>query len=277
MEGPRGSPLTPVASPQISFVEEDATAGAEASPVKQNRTQQYAPIRRKRKADHGILITPPRRIHKKIDSVNTASTGTRKRPTPGLLAFSTRNVENSDAHVDTFTQVDSPPKDSIYDSVDDTLDAIAPDDDATPASSNNAEAPAPEVLANLSRNVQHFTPSYWPDNEHDPFAYGMSLEPFNGSFKLPTSDKEKAEEIINKILAVSSRLLKRQRVLVHDYDTFDSRTYRPVGRLDEGTRALRQFTSTLRTGLDDMEKCIGQLADLWVPLALFQSFVSMLT
>ena len=34
--GPRGSPLTPVASPQDAFVEEDATAGAEASPIKQN-------------------------------------------------------------------------------------------------------------------------------------------------------------------------------------------------------------------------------------------------
>lgn len=199
--GPRGSPLTPVASPQILFVEEDATAGAEASPVKQTLPQQPPVIGHKRKADHFVPITPPRRVRKKSDHV-------------------------------------------------------------IPTSSSNQEAPAPEVLANLSRNVKHFTPVNWPDYEHEPLAYGMSLGLFSGSFKLDASDKDKAEDIVNNILDVASRLLKRQRVLVHDYDTFDSQTYKPMGHVDEGTKALRHFTSTVRTGLEDMEKCIGELADL---------------
>jgi len=199
--GPRGSPLTPVASPQFTFVEDDATAGAEASSVKQNRVQQHSAIGLKRKANDAIPITPPRRLRQKTNAVAT-----------------------------------------------------------TPAS--NGDAPPPDMLVNLSRNVQHFTPSDWPDCEHDPLAYGMSLSLSDDSFKLAASDKDKAEEIIDKLLAVSSRLLKRQRVLIHDYDTFDSQTYKPVGRLDEGTRALRHFTGTLRTGLEDMEKCIGELADL---------------
>ncbi|KAH0290439.1 hypothetical protein M436DRAFT_80668 [Aureobasidium namibiae CBS 147.97] len=199
--GPRGSPLTPTASPQVVSVEEDATTGAEASPIKQNLHQQHSTIGLKRKANDAILITPPRRQRQKTNAVVTTPT-------------------------------------------------------------SNGDAPPPDLLVNLSRNVQHFIPSDWPDCEHDPLAYGMSLGLSNDSFKLATSDKDKAEEIIDKILAVSSRLLKRQRVLIHDYDIFDSQTYKPVGRLDEGTRALRHFTGTLRTGLEDMEQCIGELANL---------------
>lgn len=201
VEGPRGSPLTPVASPQVPLVEEDATAGAEASPTKQNLQQQHSAIGRKRKANDAVPVTPPRRLRQKIDTIVTTPT-------------------------------------------------------------SDADAPAPDLLANLSRNVKHFIPSNLPDYEHDPITYGMSLDPFNHSFKLATSDKDKAEEIIDKILAVSSRLLKRQRVLVHDYDSFDSQTYKPIGHVDVSTKALRHFTDTVRTGLEDMERCMGELADL---------------
>jgi hypothetical protein len=194
--GPRGSPLTPVASLLSPAIEVDATAGAEVKSINDALTQQRSPIsnKRKRKGSPSIPVTPPPRrvIKQNIDA--TA-------PAPGLLANLARNIENSNPAIAAITEDDTTTNDSTQDPADNALESTA-------------------------------------------------------------DDKASAKEILNKVLTIASILLKRQRVLIHDYDAFDIKTYSPRGHVDEGTVALREFTDTLRNGLFEMEKCIGELADL---------------
>ena len=199
--GPRGSPLTPVASPQVTFVEEDATAGAEASPVKQNRVQQHSAIGLKRKANDAIPVTPPRRLRQKTNAV------------------------------------------------------------AITAASNGG-APASDLMAKLGQNVRTWPDSVDSDLNHYSLAHSFTLDPFANGSKLAEPDKAQAKNSINKVLAVTSKILQSQRALIHKYKTFDMNTYNPMGRLDKGTEQLRDFTSRLRCDLEDMERYMGELADL---------------
>lgn len=199
--GPRGSPLTPVASPQISFVGDDATAGAEVSPIEHNFHQQRPAIGRKRKANDAIPVTPPRRMRQKTSTVATTPT-------------------------------------------------------------SNGNAPAADLMANLGENVRTWPTSVDHYLEQEPLADHFPRDPFTNVFKIAEVDKTQAKNSINKILNVASKLLKSQRELIHKYDTFELNTYKPMGRLGKGTEQLRDFTGRLRCDLEDMEKYMGQLADL---------------
>lgn len=126
----------------------------------------------------------------------------------------------------------------------------------------DATAPAPGLLANLARNIETSSASVAAVTESDPLANDSTHVSADGVLESATSDNSNAKDILNKALTTASTLLKRQRVLIHDYDAFDIRTYSPKGHVDEGTVALREFTDTLRNGLFEMEECLGELADL---------------
>jgi hypothetical protein len=196
---PRGSPLAPVFSPLSPVVEEDATAGAERSPINDQHTQQQSPTRNKRKrhASPSTPVTPPqRRIRKKTGAVTTGE---------------------------------------------------------------KAPAPAPHLLSKLVRSIASASLEETTDLRLvEDSAHGFIDEELGHS----ASEKHNAKDILDKALTIAHDLLKRQRVLIHDYDAFDVKTYDPRGHIDEGALALREFTDVLRTGLYDLEDRIGELADL---------------
>jgi hypothetical protein len=211
------SPLTPVPSPLTPAIEEDATAGAEASPIDEQRIQQHSPTRNKRKrnASPSNPVTPPRRVRKK-KSVTTSGGNA---PAPGLLANLARNIEN-------FGNVES----SSY-----------------IESSSNIETSTTSVIDVTEPGLGVEEPSH---------------DSVDNALERAASDKSNAKDVLDKTLAIAHNLLKRQRVLIHDYDAFDVKTYSPMGHVDEGTVALREFTDVLRTGLHEMEEHISELADL---------------
>jgi hypothetical protein len=94
--GPHGSPLAPVFSPLSPVVEEDATAGAERSPINDQHTQQQPSTRNKRKRNTSpsTPVTPPqRRVRKKT---GTATTGEKApAPAPGLLSKLVRSIASA--------------------------------------------------------------------------------------------------------------------------------------------------------------------------------------
>jgi hypothetical protein len=210
--GPGTSPLTPVPSPLTPAIEEDATAGAEDSPINEELIQQHSPTRnnRKRKAGSSVPVTPPPRRVRKKKSVTTSGGNA---PAPGLLANLARNIENS-------STIESPS--NIETSTTSVVDVTEPELDV--------EEPSHDFVDNVLERA--------------------------------TSDKSTAREVLDKTLAIAHNLLKRQRVLIHDYDAFDVKTYSPRGHVDKGTVALREFTDILRTGLYEMEEHISELADL---------------
>jgi hypothetical protein len=216
--GPGTSPLTPVPSPLTPAVEEDADAGADASPMEEIHAQQHSPTRNKRKrtASSSTPVTPPpRRIRKKISAITTNG----EAPAPGLLADLARNIEN-------FGNVES----SSY-----------------IESSSNIETSTTSVIDVTEPGLGVEEPSH---------------DSVDNALERAASDKSNAKDVLDKTLAIAHNLLKRQRVLIHDYDAFDVKTYSPMGHVDEGTVALREFTDVLRTGLHEMEEHISELADL---------------
>jgi hypothetical protein len=210
--GSQESPLAPLPSPLTPIFEKDATAGAKASPVNQERAQQYSPTRNKRKRDVSSstpVTPPPRRVRKKTSTITTGGSA----PAPGLLANLARNIENS----------------------------------SNIQSSSNIES--------SSTFVAEVT-------EGNPFITDPTQPSVDETFHHAESNNSNAKDVLDKALATAHKLLKRQRVLIHDYDAFDVKTYSPRGHVDGGTVALREFTDISRTGLYRMEECIGELADL---------------
>ena len=126
----------------------------------------------------------------------------------------------------------------------------------------DAMAPAPGLLANLARNIENTNTSVAAITEDHTATNNSTHASADDVLESTADDKTSAKEILNKALTIASTLLKRQRVLIHDYDAFDIKTYSPRGHVDEGTVALREFTDTLRNGLFEMEECISELADL---------------
>jgi hypothetical protein len=122
-----------------------------------------------------------------------------------------------------------------------------------------APAHAPRLLSRLVRSIA----SASLDDTTDLLlvedsAHGFVDEELDNS----ASQKQNTKEILDKALTIAHDLLRRQRVLIHDYDAFDVKTYSPRGHIDEGTLAFRELTGVLRTGLYDLEERIGELADL---------------
>jgi hypothetical protein len=222
--GPGTSPLTPVPSPLTPAIEEDADAGAEASPINQERTQQHSPTRnnRKRKANSSVPVTPPPRRVRKKTGVATAGG---KAPAPGLLANLARNIEKS-SNIENTSNIEE---------------------------SSNIES---------SSNIGSSGTSVAVITESDPPVIDSTQTSIDDTLNHTAFDKSNAKDILDKTLASAHNLLKRQRVLIHDYDAFDVKTYSPRGHVDEGTVALREFTDVLRTGLYEMEEHISELADL---------------
>jgi hypothetical protein len=126
----------------------------------------------------------------------------------------------------------------------------------------NATAPAPGLLVNLARNIEMSNTTIAAITEEDTTTNDSTQYQVDNALESTADDKAIAKEILNKALTIASTLLKRQRVLIHDYDAFDIKTYSPRGHVDGGTVALREFTDTLRNGLFEMEECIGELAEL---------------
>jgi hypothetical protein len=216
--GPGTSPLIPVHSPLTPAIEEDATAGAEASPIDEQLIQQHSPTRnkRKRKAGSPVPVTPPPRRVRKKKSVTTSGGNA---PAPGLLANLARNIENV-SNIESSSYIES------------------------------------------SSNIETSTTSVIDVTEPGPDVEQPSHDSVDNALERAASDKSNAKDVLDKTLAVAHNLLKRQRVLIHDYDAFDVKTYSPRGHVDEGTVALREFTDILRTGLYEMEEHISELADL---------------
>ncbi|CAD0100811.1 unnamed protein product [Aureobasidium mustum] len=77
-----------------------------------------------------------------------------------------------------------------------------------------------------------------------------------------TDNMSASQRAIHDISTTAHQLLRRQRVLIHDYDTFDVQTYNPSTRVDRGTAALRQFVGILREGLNNMEADLAALDGL---------------
>ncbi|KAK5999563.1 hypothetical protein QM012_005416 [Aureobasidium pullulans] len=70
------------------------------------------------------------------------------------------------------------------------------------------------------------------------------------------------QRVIHNISVTARQLLHRQRVLIHDYDTFDVQTYNPGIHVDPGTAALRHFVGIPREGLNKMEADLAALDGL---------------
>lgn len=122
-----------------------------------------------------------------------------------------------------------------------------------------APAPAPHSLGKLVCSIA--TASL--EDTSDLQLVEDSIHGFvNEELDSPAPKEQNAKDILDKALAIAHDLLKRQRVLIHDYDAFDVKTYSPRGHFDEGTLALRGFRDVLRSGLYDLEERIGELADL---------------
>lgn len=110
----------------------------------------------------------------------------------------------------------------------------------------------------LARNIQSADAFIAAVTEADSITLGS-----DDRIGASTSDNMLASQrIIHDISATAHQLLRRQRVLIHDYDTFDVQTYNPSTRVDPGTAALRQFVGILRDGLNRMEAGLAALYGL---------------
>lgn len=94
---PYRSPLAPVFSPLSSVVEEDATAGAECSPINDQHTQQKPPTRNKRKRNTSpsIPVTPPPRRVRKKTAATIGGKVSAPAPAPGLLVKLVRSIASA--------------------------------------------------------------------------------------------------------------------------------------------------------------------------------------
>ncbi|KAG9605857.1 hypothetical protein KCU77_g375, partial [Aureobasidium melanogenum] len=238
---PPFSPLTPVR------VNDEVGAGAEMGSVRDKNNPERSPTRKskKRKADADIPVTPPPRKLRLRSRQTTTTSETTWKPAPKILkalkSASTTKGKNSTAPV-----VESTGQTSTSSGNEPTVVGRADISKIT------------NPLIALARNIED------PNAFIDAVIESDSIT-LDSDERLPTNATENmstTERVRHNLSVIEHQLLRRQRILIHDYDTFDVQTYNPGVQVDAGTVALRQFVGILREGLSDMESILAALDDL---------------
>lgn len=258
--GPSASPVAPAFSPltpPATHVDNVDIARAEIGPFCKKRTAEHSPTpkSKKRKASDDVPVTPPpRRLRlkakrttttfksasdSKVSSAamiskgsNAASTALSKKPPTAARKESAQASNPQPAATMSFSAV-----------VTQTTEPISPTSQGT------------NPLIALAHNIEDanaFEAAIIESNSHTLDSDGRLIHN-------DTDNISVIKRAMYDFLAATNGLFRRQRVLVHNYDTFDVQTYNPGVRVDPGTAALRQFVGILREGLNDLEARIVAL------------------
>ncbi|KAH0350527.1 hypothetical protein KCU83_g4894, partial [Aureobasidium melanogenum] len=238
---PTFSPLTPV------HVNNEVGAAAEMGSVRDKDTPERSPTRnsKKRKAGADISVTPPPRKVRLRSRQTTATSETTWKPAPKILkapkSASTTKGKNSTAPAVGSTGQSS----------------TSSGDSATVLESADV-LKITNPLISLARNIDDPNAFINAVNESDSVTHDSDESlPANA-----TDNMSATERVRHNISVIGHQLFRRQRVLIHDYYTFDVQTYNPGVQVDAGTVELRQFVGILREGLSDMESILASLDDL---------------
>ncbi|KAI5208340.1 hypothetical protein E4T38_02887 [Aureobasidium subglaciale] len=115
-----------------------------------------------------------------------------------------------------------------------------------------------ETLVHLTRSLDDETADYEVISEDDTEDHMTSAT----ANIIEIHNTSVPKRVVANISEAAHKLLYRQRVLIHDYEKFDVQTYNPRGRLDPGTKDLRDFVEVLRKDLASMEEALGELNDV---------------
>ncbi|KAG9568204.1 hypothetical protein KCU71_g3094, partial [Aureobasidium melanogenum] len=244
---PTTTPVAPAFSPLTPLrVNSEVGAGAETGSVRRKNTPERSPTRKskKRKASPHIPVTPPpRRLRLRSHQITATSEATWK-SAPKILK-APKSASTAKGKKSTAPAVESTAQSSS-----------SSGDSATVLKTANGSKTTNPLIA-LARNIE------------DPNAFinavnGSDSITLDSDESLPanaTDNMSATDRVRHNLSVIGHQLLRRQRVLIHDYDTFDVQTYNPGVQVDAGTVALRQFVGILREGLSDMESILATLDD----------------
>ncbi|KAH0367746.1 hypothetical protein KCU65_g4425, partial [Aureobasidium melanogenum] len=235
------TPISPVAPAFSPLTPAHVNDGVGAGSVRDKNTPERSPTRKskKRKATEDIPVTPlPRRLRLRSRQTTATSNTTSEPKSPPIpilkasqSALTTKGkepaaaVEESTAQSSTsFTSVPTVEERTIVPAITNPLIAL----------SRNIENPSDFITAVI---------------ESDALTLDSDL-------RVPTNAADNMsalERLRHDVSVLVNQLLRRQRALIHSYDTLDVQTYNPGDHLDPSTAALRQFVGILREGLAEME------------------------
>ncbi|KAH0281410.1 hypothetical protein KCU91_g239, partial [Aureobasidium melanogenum] len=238
---PPFSPLTPVR------VNNEVGAAAEMGSVRDTDTPERSPTRnsKKRKAGADISVTPPPRKLRLRSRQTTATSETTSKPASKTFR-APKSASTPKGKAPTAAAVESTGQSST-----------SSGDSATVLESADV-LKITNPLISLARNIDDPNAFINAVNESDSITHDSDESlPANA-----TDNMSATERVRHNLSVIGHQLLRGQRVLIHDYDTFDVQTYNPGVQVDAGTVALRQSVVILREGLSDMESILASLDDL---------------
>ncbi|KAG9800891.1 hypothetical protein KCU95_g224, partial [Aureobasidium melanogenum] len=234
------SPVAPTFSPLTPAGVNDQVG---ADSVREKNTPERSPTRKvkKRKATEDIPATPPPRRLRLRSRQSTATSNTtsepKKTPVPILKAPksapapTTKGKERAVSAAESTAQI-----------------ATSSADVSTVLEGANVPQITNPLLA-LARNIQNPSDFIHSIIESD----ALTLD---SDQRVPSTAAENVSALKrrrNRIAMLVHQMLRRQRALIHSYDTYDVQTYNPSDRVDPSTAALRYFVGVLREGLDEVE------------------------
>ncbi|KAH0339833.1 hypothetical protein KCU81_g7088, partial [Aureobasidium melanogenum] len=242
------SPVAPTFSPLTPAGVNDEVG---ADSVREKNTPERSPTRKskKRKATEEIPATPPPRRLRLRSRQSTATSKTtsepKKTPIPILKApksaSTTKGKGRAVSAAESTAQI-----------------ATSSADDSTVLEGANVPQITNPLLA-LARNIQNPSDFIHSIIESDALTLDSDQRgPSNAAEKMSALKRRR-----NRIAMLVHQMLRRQRALIHSYDTYDVQTYNPGDSVDPSTAALRYFVGVLREGLDEVEStCNAILAEL---------------
>ncbi|KAG9570772.1 hypothetical protein KCU71_g1093, partial [Aureobasidium melanogenum] len=245
---PKATPIAPPFSPLTPVhVNNEVGAAAEMGSVRDKDTPERSPTRnsKKPKAGADIPVTPPPRKLRLRSCQTTATSETTSKPASKILkapkSASTTKGKNSTAPA-----VGSTGRSST-----------SSGDSGTVLECADVLKITNPLIA-LARNIEDPNAFINAVNESDSITHDSDESlPANA-----TDNMSATERVRHNLSVIGHQLLRRQRVLIHDYDTFDVQNYNPGVQVGAVTVALRQFVDILRKGLSDMEAILAALNDL---------------
>ncbi|KAG9853650.1 hypothetical protein KCU98_g2880, partial [Aureobasidium melanogenum] len=247
---PMTSPIAPVFSPLTPVhVDDQVGAAAEISAVRDKNTPEHSPTRKskKRKASADVpVIPPPRQLRLKTRCTTATFKTTSKskessapKTTKASKSASTTKGKNSTEGIPGILNRTIVPETStrlhpgnLFPPPPDPRRAPTIFDEMRRAGRANQTT---NPLITLARNIENPGTFINAVTESD----SLTLDPDKSLSGNATDNMSASERVIHNITVTARQLLRRQRVLIHDYDTFDVQTYSPGVRVDAGTAALR--------------------------------------